>query len=180
MISNDRKRFKCFLKVCPHLHAEVHEIGPDCVQRCWRMMPCWGGVIIQISKASKDQDGEKIEADNSRGKERQESWHLHRPKSPKVYKWPPLYKECEGSGGNRGFSLSGIQTMKSLTPVCSSKPHDLVKICFTAWVWISLDKVGGKKLGGEKAERDVPCLPGPQDHAQCGFLSFRWGIWWKR
>lgn len=66
MISNDWKWFQCFL------HTEVHEIGPGHVQRCWRRMPCWGGVHIQISKASKDQDGGKIQADNNGGKERQE------------------------------------------------------------------------------------------------------------
>lgn len=79
MISNKRKRFKCFLKLSPQLHTEVHGIAPDYVQWCWRMMLCWGGVNIQISKASKDQDGEKIEADNNAGKERQERRDLHRP-----------------------------------------------------------------------------------------------------
>lgn len=33
--------------------------------------------------------------------------------------------------GNRGVSLPGIQSMKPLTPVLSSKLHDLVKTGFT-------------------------------------------------
>jgi len=67
VILNDRKRFECFLK-----HTGVHEIGPDCVQWCWRMLPHWEGVNIQTNKACKDQDREKVETDNNRGEERQE------------------------------------------------------------------------------------------------------------
>lgn len=128
-------------------------------------MSCRGGVNIQRSKASKDQDREKIEADNNGGKERQERWDLHRPKSPKAYKWPPLYKECEGSGwGTKGSPSLQFKTRSPLPSFFLQSHTTWWRLGLPLQCEFLLRKQQGKKSNGEKAERGVPHVPSPQDY----------------
>lgn len=95
-------------------------------------MPRWGGVNIQISKASKDHDGGKIEAiimEEKRDKKDETYTGLSPQRS--VNDLP-----CTRSVRNRGGEHRDLPLQDSKHkvphPALSSKPYDVVKIWFTA------------------------------------------------
>lgn len=180
MFSSGRERFKCFPKFV-HSRRVARSWAKPSRAVLQNDTPRWGGVNIQISKSSEDQDGGKIEAAITEEK---------RDKKDETYTGlSPLRSvndlPCTRSMRNRGGEQRDLplQDSKHQVPHPSSffkaawHGEDLV---YNFGMNFSWERNGKKISSGKKAERDISCIPSPQDHHSGVGTPHICGIWWKR